>query len=187
LVRTVKRIVVVGTTGVGKTTFARELAQRLGQPHLELDSVFHQPGWTPLATEEFRARTCAQLDDAEGWVVDGNYNEAVGTHLQRRADSIVWLDLPRQIVMRRVILRTLWRLFTREELWNGNREPLSNLWNWAPEQNIIRWAWVSYPENRKRYERRCHDGSWGHARVIRLCTNAAIEAFDCSSKEAEGG
>jgi adenylate kinase family enzyme len=173
-----RRIVIVGCTGSGKTTLARRLSTRLGLPHVELDSIYHQPGWAPLPADEFRQRVDARLDDAIGWIVDGNYNDAVGERLQRRADTIVWLDLPRFLVLQRVASRTVRRYVTREELWNGNREPLSNFYRWDPERNIIRWAWVEYPRYRKRYEARSKDGSWAHARVVRLLSRADVNQFE---------
>src|SRR6266699_1091454 len=63
----VQRISVVGNSGSGKTTLARGIAAALSIPHLELDSVFHQPGWQPLDTEEFR-RAVAAFTAGESWV-----------------------------------------------------------------------------------------------------------------------
>jgi adenylate kinase family enzyme len=63
---------VVGNSGSGKSTLAAGLAARLGAPFVELDSIFHQPGWTELPRDEFRARVGA-LAAGEEWVIDGNY------------------------------------------------------------------------------------------------------------------
>jgi adenylate kinase family enzyme len=52
----VRRISVVGAPGAGKSTVGHQLARELGVPFLELDSIYHQPGWVPLAPEEFRRR-----------------------------------------------------------------------------------------------------------------------------------
>jgi hypothetical protein len=78
---------------------------------------------------------------APAWVVDGNYS-VVRDLVWDRADAVVWLDLPRRLVMRRVILRTLRRAVTREALWNGNREPMTNFSRLDPKVDIIRWTWV---------------------------------------------
>ena len=50
----------------------RRLAAVLGAPFVELDSIFHQPGWAELPAGEFRRRV-ADLTAGETWVVDGNY------------------------------------------------------------------------------------------------------------------
>ena len=67
----VRRVSVVGNSGSGKSTLARELASGLGVPHVELDSIFHQPGWEPLAEDEFR-RLVTERADGDVWVIDGN-------------------------------------------------------------------------------------------------------------------
>ncbi len=116
---------VVGNSGSGKSTLARALAAELGVAHIELDAIYHQPGWQPLPAADFRARVDAATATG-GWVVDGNYS-AVRDLIWARADTVVWLDLPRHAVMRQVIWRTLRRAMLRAELWNGNRERWRNL------------------------------------------------------------
>src|SRR3546814_12368287 len=69
----VRRVSVVGVPGAGKSTVGRELARRLGSRFVELDSIHHQPGWTPLPREPFRARVAAE-PEADTWVVDGHYS-----------------------------------------------------------------------------------------------------------------
>jgi adenylate kinase family enzyme len=125
-----QRVSVVGNSGSGKTTIAAELARLIGAPHLELDSVFHQPGWVPLPEPEFRTRV-TELIAAPRWVVDGNYS-AVRDLVWSRADTVVWLDLPRWQVMRQVVGRTVRRAARRAELWNGNVEPWSNFLHLDP-------------------------------------------------------
>lgn len=94
-----------------------------------------------------------------------------------RADTVVWLDLPRHEVMRQVIGRTLRRTVTREELWNGNREPLSNLWRWDPAQNIMRWAWTSHKKYRDRYSAAMTVPRHQHLNFIRLESRAEVSAW----------
>ncbi len=147
-----RRVAVVGSPGAGKTTFARALAARLGVPHVELDALFHGPGWTPTPADEMRARIAA-AQGAGGWVVDGNYARSGGDQVRRSADTVVWLDLPRRVVMRRVLLRTLGRITRGTELWNGNRERLRNLFDRRPEENIVLWTWTQFGAYRTQYER----------------------------------
>jgi hypothetical protein len=94
-----------------------------------------------------------------------------------RADTVVWLDLPRSRIMRQVVGRTVRRVVTREELWNGNREPFENLWAWAPERNIMRWAWTQHDKYVRRYSEAMTDPRWGDLRFVRLRSPAEIERW----------
>ena len=173
------RIAVVGCPGAGKTTLARTLAERFRLTHVELDSLFHGPDWTPSPPDDFRLAIETALDDAEstgGWVVCGNYGESSGGLHFDRADTIVWLDLSRFLVLRRVIDRTVRRAVHREELWNGNREPMTNFTSWDPEKNVIRWAWVKHPVYRSRYSH-ATTKEWQHLAVHHLRTPDEVQRW----------
>jgi adenylate kinase family enzyme len=162
----VRRVSIVGNAGSGKTTLGRALAGRLGVSFVELDSVFHQPGWRPLPVDEFRRHVEAVVA-GDGWVVDGNYS-AVRDLVWARADTVVWIDLPRRAVMRQVVGRTLRRTLTRVELWNGNREPLTGLFRLDPERSIIRWAWVKHDVYAQRFAAAARDPGLGHLSFVRV-------------------
>jgi adenylate kinase family enzyme len=142
------KIALMGCSGSGKSTFARRLEDELGYPRLELDNVFHLPDWNQKPAEQFKSEVSEFLQSSErladGWIVDGNYLSKLGELVTSRADVVIWFNLPKAEVIRRVIKRSLKRAFTREELWNGNRESLANLVKWDPEKSIIRWAWTQY-------------------------------------------
>jgi len=167
---------VVGTSGAGKSTLAAGLARALDADFLELDSVFHQPGWVPLAREEFSRRVAAAVA-GERWVIDGNYTSQVKDLVWARADTVVWLDLPRRTVMRQVIARTLRRGATRRELWNGNRERWRNLTTLDPEQSVIAWSWTHHATYRERYGGAVEDPAWAHCRFVRLRSAREVDAF----------
>lgn len=167
----VRRVRVVGTSGSGKTTLARALAARLDVPLLELDAIFHHAGWRQAADEEFRADLRAFLAAApDGWVVDGYYGTRVGPLLDD-ADVVVWLDLPRRVVMGRVVRRTLGRLVVRRELWNGNRESWAGLVRRDPEHSIVLWAWTTHGPNRVRF------AAAADARWVRLTSRGQVRRW----------
>ena len=142
-----QRVSVAGCSGSGKTTLARELAARLGVPHVELDGLHHGPGWTEATADELRARVETALAAApDGWVVDGNYESKLGDLVLARADTVVWLDLPLPLVVARITRRTLARLVRRTELWNGNRETLRGTFS---RESIVLWAVTAHRAKRR--------------------------------------
>ncbi len=141
------RIVVVGVTGSGKTTLARQLAERFRINHVELDGLNWEANWVQAPTEEFRERV-AEATAGDGWVVDGNYRK---THdiTWPRATMIVWLDYPFLLILWRLGFRILRRAVTREKLWNGNQE---NLWkHLCTKDSLILWALQTYKRRQQEY------------------------------------
>ncbi len=180
-----RRVSVVGTSGVGKSTFASSLASLLGCPFLELDSVYHQADWVPLDTSVFRDRVAAVVA-GERWVIDGNYSK-VRDIVWARADTVVWLDLPRRVVMRRLVWRTLRRVARRAELWNGNRERWRNLLTWDRQESVISWGWHSFGSNRARYAAAAADPANGHLVFVRLTSARAVRRFLREAEATSGG
>jgi adenylate kinase family enzyme len=162
----VRRVAVVGNSGSGKSVLARQLAERLDVPWVELDAIYHQPGWEPLPADEFRERV-DRATAAGGWVVDGNYS-AVRDLVWGRADTVVWLDLPRRTVMRQIVWRTIRRVALRVELWNGNRERWANVVSRHPDESIIAWAWHKHSAYRHRYEMASGDPANAHLQFVRV-------------------
>ena len=159
-----QRIAVIGTTGSGKTTLARELARRLGCPHIELDALHWEPNWAEAPREVFRARVNAALLD-ETWVVDGNYSKARDL-VWSRADTLVWMDYSLPVIFWRLWWRTLRRVVTREELWGGNHENTRNAF--FSRDSLFLWVLTSRPRHRRDYPALLQRPEYAHLKLVHL-------------------
>ncbi len=143
-----KRVVIAGIGGAGKSTFAADVARALDLPFTELDQFVEGPGWTVLP--DFVESTAAFVQQ-ERWVTDSLLYPEVEDLLLARADLVVWLDLPRALIIRRLVRRTLERgLPPRTVLVNGNKE---RLWAAFSKTSPLRAAWTAHPRHRAHLER----------------------------------
>lgn len=100
-----RRIIVVGCQGSGKTRLARALGQKLALPVVHLDVLYWQPGWTPSDTASFRARV-AEAIAGDAWVVDGSFSGLAFDLTLARADVLVVIDRPRWVCQWRILWRS---------------------------------------------------------------------------------
>jgi adenylate kinase family enzyme len=143
------RVIVVGTSCVGKTTFAKSLARVLSLPHIELDALYWKPRWVARSPDEFRALV-EQMLSQEQWVTDGNYRVARDI-VWSRATTVIWLDYGFPLVFWRAVTRTLRRVLTREELFATNRESLCMAF--FSRDPILWWVVTTFHRRRKQYRR----------------------------------
>ena len=115
-----KKVVVVGTSGAGKSSLASAIAAKLGAPYTELDSLRWNPGWEMTPDDLFLEKV-AQTIQGDSWVVDGNYSVARPLTWVA-ADTVVWLDYPFYVVLWRLVKRSVARSLTKEPICNGNQE-----------------------------------------------------------------
>lgn len=101
-----RRVLVIGIPGAGKSTFSRVLAGRTGLPLVHLDKEFWRPGWKMTPLPEWRAKV-AELVCPDAWIMDGNYDRTLALRLPR-ADTVFWFDYPTL----RCLRRALWRVAT---------------------------------------------------------------------------
>ena len=141
-----QRIVVIGTTGSGKTTCARQLAQKLAIPHVELDALFWDADWTPASLPVFRARVIQALQ-SECWIVDGNYSK-VRELIWQRATTIIWLDYSLWIIMLRLLKRTIGRIMSSD--------------------SILLWALKTYHKHRRVYSHLRLQPEYTHIQFVHL-------------------
>ena len=169
-----RRVAVIGGSATGKTTLSRELAARLGVPHIELDALHHDPGWTEVSAEVLRSRVDAAMAAApDGWVSDGTYHSKLGVSVVERADTLVFLDLPFLLTLGRVVRRTIRRSLRREELWNGNRETLRN--SFFSRDSIVWWVITQHGKTRRKWPARY--APLTHLEVVRLRSPREVREF----------
>ena len=141
------RIVVVGTSCAGKSTFAQALADASGCPRIELDELHWSANWQPKPPEEFR-RLVAEAASADTWVADGNYG-VVRELLWPRAEAVVWLNYSYPRVLWRAVKRTVHRCITRKPLWHGNRE---SLWrSFFTRESILLWVITTHRRRQREF------------------------------------
>jgi adenylate kinase family enzyme len=100
-----ERILVMGSSGSGKSTFARRLGVITGIPVVSLDALYWQPGWIEPDAAEFEARA-TEAARPPRWIMDGNYRSSGAGDLRRGlADTVIWFDLPRRTCMTGIMTR----------------------------------------------------------------------------------
>lgn len=159
-----QRVVVVGSTGSGKTTLAEQLAIRLGGAFVDLDALNWGPAWTPAPLAVFRARAEAALA-GDHWAVAGNYRK-LRDITWGRADSLVWLDYALPLIMWRLWRRTVRRVVTREELWGGNRETFRS--QFTGRDSLFLYAARTYARRRREIAAELIKPEYAHLRVWRF-------------------
>jgi len=93
----VKKVIVIGCPGSGKTTFAEKLNKCTGLPLYYLDAIWHKPDKTHISRENFDKRISGIFDTPE-WIIDGNYNRTIETRLQQ-CDTVFLFDLPTEVCL----------------------------------------------------------------------------------------
>jgi adenylate kinase family enzyme len=174
-----KRIQVVGTTCAGKSTLAERLAAHLGVPYVELDALNWQPGWVGLADvdPDELMRQLTEATAGDGWVVAGSYRRFTQPVLGPRLQTIVWIDLPLPLILRRVVTRSWRRWRSGELLWGTNREDFwTHLKLWSDE-SLIHWALTTHHRTRRRLQAEMADPAWAHVRFVRLRSVQQVDAF----------
>ena len=170
------RIKIIGCSGSGKSTLARTLHRRLGIPWLELDSLQHQPDWTPLDPERFRAEVNGFMDRHQDWVIDGNYR-VVSDLIHPRCTDLVWLDASLAKVLWQLGTRSASRLLRRTELWNGNRERLRSHLSLDPGESVLLWMITTHRDFPHRFEALRSDPELAHVRFHRIGNRREIDRF----------
>ena len=135
-------MVILGAAGAGKTSLASEISKRTGLPVVHLDRLFWREGWTPAPRDE-ALRELEAAVAAPRWILDGNFLDEDPAIRFARADTVVFLDIPRT--------RAIWRVLGRLVRDRGRSRPdlpdgSSEAFDWP----LLRWVWRYPKEDRPR-------------------------------------
>lgn len=168
-----RRIIILGSTGAGKTTLSRQLSERCGLIHIELDALHWETGWKEAELPLFRARVQEAIQ-APAWVLDGNYSK-VRDLTWGAADLVLWLDYSLPVVLWRLLWRTLQRTLLGVELWNGNRERFAD--QFFSRDSLLLYALTSHRRHRRNYPSLLQRPEFAHLKVVRLRSPGQTRAW----------
>ena len=170
-----ERINVIGTSGSGKSTFARELAKVLNLPYHEMDRLFWKPDWQQSPEDEF-VQQVREVTSQPKWVLDGNYRRTMPDKWNR-AQLVIWLDLSFVRTVLRVTKRAIRRAFTQQEIWpgTGNRESLAK--SFLSRESVIWWAITTHRQISRKYTALMASAEYSHLCFVRLRTPKSVASF----------
>jgi adenylate kinase family enzyme len=162
-----KRVLVIGSGGAGKSTFSRRLGERLGVEVIHLDVAHWRPGWVEPPKDEW-ARKVDGLCERDSWVMDGNFSVTLDVRLAA-CDTVVFLDLPRAVCVWRVLKRRMiYRGVARPDMAEGCHEKL--------DVEFLLWVW-NYPGRTRPKVLALLERHGEGKRIVRLRSSAEVERF----------
>lgn len=163
----VKRVLVIGPGGAGKSTLARRLGQVLSLEVIHLDRFYWKPGWIEPAKVDWQA-TVEELLGRDAWVMDGNYSGTFERRLES-CDTVIFLDFPRTIC--------LWRVVKRAAAYFRRTRP--DMADGCPEQltfQFLLWIW-NYPKRSRPKILKALSEIGHRKRVVSFQSSSDVESF----------
>lgn len=161
-----KKIIIIGCSGSGKSRLARALGEKLDLTVVHLDRLWWKPGWENVSMEEFDARLERALA-LDSWIIDGNYSRTMERRLQK-CDTIVYLDFDRWTCLWGMLQRVLGHYGkVRPDMSDGcperfDWEFIKWIWNFNKNNRVQTYTWIAKTK---------------HARAIVLKNRKEVRAF----------
>jgi adenylate kinase family enzyme len=162
-----KRVLIIGSSGSGKSTFALRLSQMTGLEVIHLDRLFWHPNWVDTPDEEWQKKV-EDILEGDSWIIDGNYRGTMEMRL-KKCDTVIFLDLPRTTCVYRILKRVV---FYRK----GNRPDMAEGCDERFDWEFIKWVW-NYPARSKPRVEALLERFKDEKKIIRLTSKKEIESF----------
>jgi adenylate kinase family enzyme len=162
-----KKILVIGSSGAGKSTFSRRLGEKTGLKVIHLDVLHWKPNWTEPPKDEWK-KTVENALKGDAWIIDGNYSNTMEMRL-KSCDTVIFLDFPRVLCVYRILKRVaLYHKYTRPDVAEGCDEKF----DWT----FVKWVW-NYPTRSKPKVEALLKSVRNEKTVIRLKSRKEVENF----------
>jgi adenylate kinase family enzyme len=163
-----KRVLVIGSAGAGKSTFARKLGEKTGLEVIHLDKLYWKPNWVETTDKVEWRRILAEILKGESWIIDGNYGNTMEMRLAA-SDTAILLDFPRYVCIWRALRRVvIYRNRARPDMAEGCHERF----DWE----FLKWIW-NYPRRSKPKVEALLARFENEKTIIRLKSSREIEKF----------
>ena len=170
-----KRINVIGTSGSGKSQFSSRLATKLEIQYIEMDAIFWLPNWQHLELEDFIA-VLKPLLEQESWVLDGNQSKTNSFKWQY-VDTIVWLDYGFFRTFRQMLVRSVKRAYSKQEVWQGTGNKESFRRNFFSSDSVVLWMLHNYWKTKKKYAKLFSNPPAPEIKYVRITSPKQAEEF----------
>jgi adenylate kinase family enzyme len=161
-----KRVIIIGCGGAGKSTLARQLGEKSGLPVVHLDKIYWKPGWVKMPVDAFNDLLDKEIEK-EYWIMDGNFNRTLPKRLER-CDTVIYLDFSRMTCLMGVVKRILTTYGTvRPDMGAGCPERV--------DLEFLKWVWNFNKNKREEYYRLLKETT--HAQVLIFKNRRAVKKF----------
>lgn len=162
-----KRIMIIGSGGAGKSTFSRRLGALTGIEVFHLDKLHWKPGWIEPPEEEW-LKTIEGVIEKDEWILDGNYGGTTDKRMAK-SDTVIFLDFPRTVCIYRVLKRRLkYRGTNRPDMTEGCNEKI--------DAEFLSWIW-NYPKTKKPEIEEKLKKFENEKNIVRLKSKREVENF----------
>lgn len=162
-----KKVIVIGSGGSGKSTFSKRIGEITGLPVTHLDKLYWRSGWVEPSKEEW-VEIHGKLLEGDSWILDGNFGGTMEARI-KACDTVIFLDLPRITCLYRVLKRRL--TYQRQ-----NRPDMAEGCNEKIDLQFLLWVW-NYPKRSKPRREELFKKYGDGKTIIRLTSQKAADEF----------